>query len=959
MTHGVSQLTEWGASRFKHLVSQLNGDFTTLAFGNLDTECERSQGQLNETQDQLLRSTAELVDRVRDATAQAQGQVAALVSYFGGLMQAVVGDFQAVAADYASRLRLESASRAQDAFYRMLRDRIRAIQMVSRLHSLGAMNFSRVPAGPLDDGSCTLMAALCQVSAQFGLVVYIGSATGASVLCDITDVAYELVVRPNPSADLNVFMVWPPFRGGGANFTAWKQSCLAGSNASFLNALCPHGLGMKYPNYCNGTCGFDPRCRPWYVIHDPAAPSQARMSQVYIDVYKGVPCVTLSYGIHSASAPGLVAIAATDFYFDEVDAFLNTLPALGVPQHVALIFNSSDLLVVATNRPCPTGQTSSGISVTRVCDPGLQLLGSWLGDHRGLAAKASLELDGTLWDVFPSAIDGISYFVAVGMNRTEVYAVITAANQQAHDTLQAITRQEPLRIDSLEAGAVMDMVASTNGTFSGLRAAQSAEAHHAVEVHARAGRLLNATRLQSTADLDSLLNTQLGSTQRLQSYHVARLAGDVGPMCGAVAALLVAIILAAACGARRLLRHVHRIARVLEDVAHMRVEEVQVTEKSSVKEVQSIETALGVLVRRLAQYKSYMPAGLLHRGSERMPSRPQQYPVSAAAKRSCESPTASSSMPSLHCTASTRSMLVVGDIAVHGVPSPSSTMQLLRRSVAVMAVNVINFRAEMARRSADDVRAMLTGLISSVHSAAVAARGNIDAVVGDQLLVTFNAHFSCPDPPVAACNAALQLLAAQKGQPIEMGQVQVGLAVGAVYAGHVGYSGFKSLLAVGAPLKVAALLAHLSGFPQPVVLACPVVEERVKHRFTLQPVDRVGLPELGEHAAIYARGFTVHLLKSTPVFNDGYKEWMCSAVSTEPCEDWSAAFQQAVTASSATEAQDGLRDYLDRHPDDWVARRLLNRCPRWQSAFGVVLAERPDPPNPASCSRPFPFPSFL
>lgn len=46
----------------------------------------------------------------------------------------------------------------------------------------------------------------------------------------------------------------------------------------------------------------DPRCRPWYVIHDLATPSQTRMSRVYIDIYNNVPCVTLSSSIHSAHA---------------------------------------------------------------------------------------------------------------------------------------------------------------------------------------------------------------------------------------------------------------------------------------------------------------------------------------------------------------------------------------------------------------------------------------------------------------------------------------------------------------------------------------------------------------------------------------------------------------------------------------------------------------------------------
>lgn len=51
-------------------------------------------------------------------------------------MQFVIADFEAVATDYASRLRLESATRTQAAVYRGLQDRIRALQTVARLFDL-------------------------------------------------------------------------------------------------------------------------------------------------------------------------------------------------------------------------------------------------------------------------------------------------------------------------------------------------------------------------------------------------------------------------------------------------------------------------------------------------------------------------------------------------------------------------------------------------------------------------------------------------------------------------------------------------------------------------------------------------------------------------------------------------------------------------------------------------------
>lgn len=54
-------------------------------------------------------------------------------------------------------------------------------------------------------------------------------------------------------------------------------------------------------------------------------------------------------------------------------------------------------------------------------------------------------------------------------------------------------------------------------------------------------------------------------------------------------------------------------------------------------------------------------------------------------------------------------------------------------------------------------------------------------------------------------------------------------------------------------MKIASLLAHLSGFEEPVALVCPVLEERIKYRYALQPADYVFLPVLGEQNPIYSK----------------------------------------------------------------------------------------------------------
>lgn len=59
-------------------------------------------------------------------------------------------------------------------------------------------------------------------------------------------------------------------------------------------------------------------------------------------------------------------------------------------------------------------------------------------------------------------------------------------------------------------------------------------------------------------------------------------------------------------------------------------------------------------------------------------------------------------------------------------------------------------------------------------------------------------------------------------------------------------------------MKVASLLAHLSGFEEAVVLVDPSVEERLKYSFSLEPADLVALPVLGEHSGLHTKCVNPH-----------------------------------------------------------------------------------------------------
>eukprot|EP00667_Euglena_gracilis_P027442 EG_transcript_33892 len=178
MSDGFVKLATLAVDDFAQLVWQLITDSGTLVAGILEADYQRSVAQMNDTQLQFLRTTIDLMARARNATASAQNLVAALLVSFGSFIGSVINDFKMVGTDYASRLRIESASRAQIIFNNMMQNRILALKRQVRLYEWGAYTLNRSKDEPQNDGSCTLLGLMCAASTEVGSNVLMGTAAG-------------------------------------------------------------------------------------------------------------------------------------------------------------------------------------------------------------------------------------------------------------------------------------------------------------------------------------------------------------------------------------------------------------------------------------------------------------------------------------------------------------------------------------------------------------------------------------------------------------------------------------------------------------------------------------------------------------------------------------------------------------------------------------------------------------
>eukprot|EP00667_Euglena_gracilis_P021682 EG_transcript_23843 len=231
MASGFVTLAGTAVGEFRQLVAQLISDSSALVSSVLATQYSRSMAQLNQTEQELYQTTLELMAQTKNATAQSQALVAALVVSFGGFMQSVIAQFTAAGTSDASGLRTESARRAQLLFNDMLQTAAMGIKRTAQLYDMGMVNLSRPMDQPLDDGSCTLMGALCYARAELGVSLYVGTAAGAMVEC-YPDMAANYLVRRGAAVDTYIVPEFPPFLPGtpGANFSRWKETCLSSSS---------------------------------------------------------------------------------------------------------------------------------------------------------------------------------------------------------------------------------------------------------------------------------------------------------------------------------------------------------------------------------------------------------------------------------------------------------------------------------------------------------------------------------------------------------------------------------------------------------------------------------------------------------------------------------------------------------------------------------------------------------
>eukprot|EP00754_Rhynchopus_humris_P037808 Rhum_TRINITY_DN2036_c0_g1::Rhum_TRINITY_DN2036_c0_g1_i1::g.5444::m.5444 len=235
----------------------------------------------------------------------------------------------------------------------------------------------------------------------------------------------------------------------------------------------------------------------------------------------------------------------------------------------------------------------------------------------------------------------------------------------------------------------------------------------------------------------------------------------------------------------------HTLRSSMASVASMDLEAVDVTTRSALQEVASMQESFEMMVRNLIEYRNYMPQSVLVRDDETDDSEQslsvEHAPRSHGSKGSALSANGVSS--SEFAASSTAKQSVAGrKLQIGGA--------LQKRAISIAYYNVLGWLTSCERVDVHELTSSHQAFVETALSSIQAVRGVCEGFTGDRLCATFNAFLPVATHKTQCLTSAMTL----RGQTfMQGGQVMptsFACASGEAKVGTLGCQGMKKLSVV-------------------------------------------------------------------------------------------------------------------------------------------------------------------
>eukprot|EP00667_Euglena_gracilis_P006415 EG_transcript_6472 len=621
---------------------------------------------------------------------------------------------------------------------------------------------------------------------------------------------------------------------------------------------------------------------------------------------------------------------------------------------MALLLNDANLTVLATNtRQCDANEVAPGdprmplYSAYRSCDPGLQAVVPLVVASGNPYVGLTLDRPDVLWNISPLQQTAVlSYYFVVGLDKAAVDNYVSIGQD-----MQGIL---PDMLKQLQAQAAQSAAATR--AYAAALGAQNIQATQAMQdgfltelaaLEAASRASLAASQHRSAAQASAITAAQTTAAEVKKVEALQAMSVTAGWTVGVVCAILLAVLGLSAWGTTHVAGSLNHIIDLMEDVADLKVENLTVPQGSRLQEVARIQSAFQVMVLRLAEYKSYIPAGVFEKLNPEVEEAKESDDEDTTDRdklpghrgSSCQA--VANGLPGGRHSSSSRSQASshCASTSPHGRPALPALGRAGRsamRPVAVLAVNLVGVLDTLLAHNDVLSKTLFNEYVTLLHEVASLGHGNVDFLAGDQAVVTFNAHMPCSDPPGAAAAVATDLWQQALRKFGDRLRFHIVITFGPVFANTVGYSKFKFMATVGIPLKVATFLAtRLEHLPAGAIVADACLQERAKYSYEFRPMEIVHLPWLKSFTQDLPTSHRLFLLTKKKAMQED--EWLYQVGHNTESTEWDTTFKALEVAASGSEMESCLKQYLAAHPLDEVALRLQDRLALWTPGLGIPM----------------------
>eukprot|EP00668_Euglena_longa_P024402 GGOE01030461.1.p1 GENE.GGOE01030461.1~~GGOE01030461.1.p1 ORF type:complete len:775 (-),score=172.49 GGOE01030461.1:785-3109(-) len=765
------------------------------------------------------------------------------------------------------------------------------------------------------------------------LPVTVALATGRSYSCTVGAEASISVITLNGTQ----LWKWVP---DSTSAQVTRQRCL-GVPTSRENCTQPQGC----------SCGQDQRCTVWFQEHATDVSPNLANIRVF-QTSSGALATSISYSLFSTdSAPTLLALASNNLEFTGIDRYLGSLLTVNTTV-LGILLNDTNLSLVGnTDVKCATNETAPGDpslptwSGMRSCNAGIRNVTQWLLHNRSaVQSSVMLQFADVLWDIFPTNISVLSYFLIVGSPLSVINAEADAYSSHANDQLATVRAEELDRVTATGTATKEYLAAVETQVTLVSQAMETQFIEELKELENTSMEVINASQRRSSSQVQQLMEEQTSDIEAMTSKHLSAMLVAIGVIIAVVCAILLIVLLCSAWGTAHVTRDLIGIIGLMESVADLKVEDLVVRCNSRVTEVARIESAFQVLVRRLTEYKSYIPASVFEKvapeetgddghnqsdGDAFSDSDSQLHIATIKHRRHTQSDVSGVTLVQGSTSSEARST---------AASSPAGHCTYTKSRAAVLTFHAFNLTEALLQMAPSLAKNVMCQVVAHMHEAATQSRGNIDCILGDQAFITFNTHIPCAEPAGAAVAAALDIRRLLCPFARDRLRFQIGISCGPVLASSIGYSKFRTMVTLGHPMKISSMVSQMSDFESGTVLVDTSVEEKMKYMYDLRPVELVHFPQLKPLPWNTHSTDRIFLVEGKRVMDED--EWLYQVDKMASPNDWHWAFDQVASAQTAQEGRSFLEQFLQVHPHDAVALRLKAHLAMWIPGIGLPLWER-------------------